>query len=45
VFPIQLRVATVDVLSSHFIVRVFGEMVSTELRWKSHPRIGGGTIC
>ena len=29
VFPVQLRVATVDVPSSHLIVCVLGEMVST----------------
>jgi len=41
VFPVQLRVATVDVPSSHLIVCVVEEMVSTLLRWKSHPRMSG----
>jgi len=41
VFPVQLRVATVDVPSSHLIVCVSGEMVSMLLRWKSHPSMSG----
>jgi len=41
VFPVQLRVATVDVPSSHLIVCVLEEMVSTLFRWKSHPRMSG----
>jgi len=33
VFLVQLRIATVDVPSSHLIICVLGEIVSTLLRW------------
>jgi len=41
VFSVQLRTATVEVPSSHLIVCVLGETVSTLFRWKPRPRISG----
>jgi len=41
VLPVQVRTATVEVPSSHLIVYVLREVVSTLFRWKSHPRMSG----